>query len=106
MARFFPPVTAKQMTRCMRTMTWVTKTLSANGLFSRSILEWAVPRLGENVRHQFMPRQPDPLAAAYDQPLLALYQEAMNRFPSLARQLEDHLYRGTPLGADFAPIMG
>ena len=23
-----------------------------------------------------------------------------------ARQLEDHLYRGTPLGADFAPIMG
>ena len=106
MARFFPPLTRAQMGRCMRNMTWVTKTLSANGLFSRSILERAVPRLGETVRHQFMPRQPDPRAAAYDQPLLALYQEALNRFPSLARQLEDHLYRGTPLGADFAPIMG
>ena len=106
MVRFFPPVTAKQMTRCMRTMTWVTKTLSANGLFSRSILERAVPRLGETVRQQFMPRQPDPLASAYDQPLLELYNQALDRFPSLAKQLEDRLSRGTPLGADFAPIMG
>ena len=106
MARFFPPLTAAQMGRCMRNMTWVTKTLSANGLFSRSILERAVPRLGETVRHQFMPRQPDPRAAAYDQPLLSLYHQALERFPSLARQLEARLYRGTPLGADFAPIMG
>ena len=106
MARFFPPLTAAQMGRCMRNMTWVTKTLSANGLFSRSILERAVPRLGETVRHQFMPRQPDPQAAAYDQPLLSLYHQALERFPSLARQLEARLYRDTPLGADFAPIMG
>ena len=106
MARFFPPVTARQMTRCMRTMTWVTKTLSANGLFSRSILERAVPRLGETVRHQFMPRQPDPRVSQFDEPLLELYNRAPDRFPSLARQLEDRLSRGTPLGADFAPIMG
>ena len=106
MARFFPPVTARQMTRCMRTMTWVTKTLSANGLFPRRVLEQAVPRLGATVRQQFMTRQADPLPARYDEPLLERYGQARERFSSLAKQLEEHLYRRVPLGEDFAPIMG
>ena len=106
MARFFPPVTARQMTRCMHTMTWVTKTLSANGLFSRSSLERAVPRLGETVRHQFMPLQADPLAAQYDEPLLDRYTKAQALFPTLASQLEARLSHHAPLGSNFAPIMG
>lgn len=106
MARFFPPVTARQMTRCIRTMTWVTKTLSANGLFPRSVLERAVPRLGETVRQQFMTRQADPLPARYDEPLLERYGQARERFSSLAKQLEEYLSHGAPLGTDFAPIMG
>ena len=106
MARFFPPVTTRQMTRCMRTMTWVTKTLSANGLFPRRVLEQAVPRLGATVRQQFMTRQADPLPARYDEPLLERYGLARERFSSLAKQLQEHLYQGTPLGEDFAPIMG
>ena len=106
MARFFPPVTAAQLSRCIRNMTWATRILSGRGLLPRGILERIIPLAGETVRQQLMPRTPSPRAKAFDGELLGLYNRALERFPDLAKQLEEHLYRGAPLGEAFAPIMG
>ena len=106
MARFFPPVTAAQLSRCIRNMTWATRILSGRGLLPRGILERIIPLAGETVRQQLMPRTPSPRAKAFDGELLRLYNRALERLPDLAKQLEEHLYRGAPLGEAFAPIMG
>lgn len=106
MARFFPPVTAAQLSRCIRNMTWATRILSGRGLLPRGILERIIPLAGETVRQHLMPRTPSPRAKAFDGELLGLYNRALERFPDLAKQLEEHLYRGAPLGEAFAPIMG
>lgn len=53
-----------------------------------------------------MPRQPDPRVSRFDEPLLGLYTQALDRFSGLAAQLESCLLHGTPLNADFDPIMG
>ena len=106
MARFFPPATAAQLKRCIRNMTWATRILSGRGMLPRGILERVIPVAGETVRQQLMPRQPDPRVSRFDEPLLGLYTQALNRFPGLAAQLESCLLHGTPLNADFDPIMG
>lgn len=106
MARFFPPATAVQLKKCIRNMTWATRILSGRGLLPRGILERIIPVAGETVRQQLMPRQPDPKVSQFDEPLLGLYTQALERFPALAKQLENCLLHGTPLGKDFAPIMG
>ena len=106
MARCFPPATAAQLGRCMRNMTWATRILCGKGLLPRGLLERIIPIAGETARQQLMPRTPSPRAKAFDEPLLQLYDQALERFPALAKQLEEHLYQGTPLGEAFAPIMG
>ena len=106
MARFFPPATAAQLKRCIRNMTWATRILSGRGMLPRGILERVIPVAGETVRQQLMPRQPDPRVSRFDEPLLGLYTQALDRFPGLAAQLESCLLHGTPLNADFDPIMG
>lgn len=106
MARCFPPATAAQLGRCMRNMTWATRILCGKGLLPRGVLERIIPIAGETARQQLMPRTPSPRAKAFDEPLLQLYDQALERFPALAKQLEEHLYRRAPLGEDFAPIMG
>ena len=106
MARCFPPATAAQLGRCMRNMTWATRILCGKGLLPRGLLERLIPIAGETARQQLMPRIPSPRAKVFDEPLLQLYDQALERFPALAKQLEEHLYQGTPLGEDFAPIMG
>ena len=106
LARFYPPATAKELAKCLGNMTWASRILSGRGLLPRSVLEKLIPVAGETARQQLMPREENPRAAGFDQPLLALYHQALERFPGLACQLEACYRSAAPLGEDFAPIMG
>lgn len=106
LTRFYPPATEKELQKCLHNMTWATRILSGQGLLPRGVLERLIPLAGETARQQLMPKSADPRVAKYDRVLLELYTQALERFPSLARQLEACYTSAAPLGDAFAPIMG
>ena len=61
---------------------------------------------GKNGRDMVMTVGPNPNCAQLNEPMMACYQRALARFPSLAGQLESAIASGLPLGEDFAVCFG
>ena len=53
-----------------------------------------------------MQDQPNPRAQPYNEMLLSLYNQAMELYPRLAKQLSDHLHHNAPLGPEFDRTFG
>ena len=56
---------------------------------------------GPKMRQNFTERTANPQCAHLDEPMLALYDEALVKFPAMVENLEAHMSRNTPLGELF-----
>ena len=68
-----------------------------NGSFRRTV-EKAVP---DRLRQHFMGRTPNKNCAHLDEPMLALFDEALTRFPAMAAAMDVPLAHNAPLGELF-----
>lgn len=53
-----------------------------------------------------MTKGPDGKHRQFNEPMLALYEQAMEKYPAMLAQLKAHLKHGTPLGEEFDLIYG
>lgn len=105
-ARFYPGLTGKQLRRSMRNMKLSSRILAGKTVLPQSLLRRSLPAFAPAVHYQLMTEKPNPRVEGFCDQLLALYNRSAERFPILARQLEESLTRGTPLGKEFDLIFG
>lgn len=105
-ARFFPTATAADIDRCVKSMAGIVKWLASPGGASRAALKGAIRVTGEKFRQFVMPPQPNPNCAHLDTELMALYDQALARYPAMAAQLTAHLTRNAPLEEEFTAAFG
>lgn len=105
-SRLFPAVTARQVRRCTNNMAWASWILSGHSPLGRRALEVFLGLASKKAMQFLMTEGPNPTCARFDETMLTLYRQAGERFPTLARQLNGHIHRGTPLGEEFDPIFG
>ena len=102
-AVFFPPCKWGHLYQASHNMALHTCLLAnAPHELARKVLSAA----GEDIAQQLMPLEENSRCAHLDQPLLELFNEALERYPRMLLALQDHLEKGTPLGEDFAPDFG
>ena len=102
-ARFFPPCTGMQLWQATHNMALHTHLLST---VNHKLVETVLKAAGENISQQLMPLEADMSCENLDGPLLALYDEALERYPDMLRQLLAHLNQNAPLGEDFSRDFG
>ena len=99
-AAFYSNVTPGTVKRSIICMANSVKLLAMpNGNFRR-FAERSVP---ENLRQFFMGRTPNKNCAHLDAPMLALFEEALAKFPEMTAALSAHMSRNAPLGELFEP---
>ena len=62
--------------------------------------------MGKDIQDQQIPADPNRNCAYLDGDLHRLYRQALELYPSLTAQMEDHIKNRTPLGEDFAKDFG
>lgn len=99
-AGFYPGTTGGKVFRSVRSMSFLTGILAhpGNGPFLQKFL----PGLWEHS----IPAREDPDLAPYIGELHDLYGQAMERYPAMLSQLNDHLKTGAEFGPDFVPDFG
>ena len=97
-APFFPPCTGRQLWQASHNMALHTHLLAT---VNHTLVEKALSLAGPSIAQQLMPTEADMCCENLDAPLLALYDEALAKYPDLLRQLLEHLNSDAPLGADF-----
>lgn len=100
---FYPPATAYTVRLGVGTMALVCRALTMK---NRELLQ-TLFRLGGTYAVQLvMFTRPNHRCAHLIEPLEQLYQQALERFPTLAAQLDALLENGTPLGPEFDATFG
>ena len=99
-AAFYPGTTGGKVFRGIRSMALFTRVLAnpKNQLLLQKILPdlWA----------HSIPAEEDPNLAPYVRELQDLYGQALERYPAMLSQLQNHLKTGGAFGADFVPDFG
>lgn len=102
-AAFYPPATGAQISRSLRIMGFALRFLSnSNREKTEKLLKHIKPALTEHL----VPCEENPDYMLMVKDLQEFYDQAMQRYPELLRQLQEHRNTGAPLGADFAPDFG
>ena len=97
------PVTAGTVRRSVRHMAWHFHLLAT---VNPQLMEKALSHAGKNIRDQQIPREPNRNCAYLDGDLHRLYRQALELYPVLVAQMEDHIKNRTPLGEEFAGNFG
>ncbi len=100
-AEFYPPATPAMVSTSIRNMAAVVKLLASPPGLRRSILNTAVKATGDKFAPHVMSRTPNPKCAGLVDDLQVLYQQAMEKYPSMLEQLLAHMKHNAPLGEDF-----
>lgn len=100
-AVFYPATDAKQIRRCIRSMAFANGMLSASSRAGRGIVQTFLNLSGGEIRDMVMPKAPNPACAHLIEPMLQLYDDALERFPVLLEQLRMHMTYNAPLGELF-----
>ena len=95
------PVTPGQIRRSVRNMAFHFHLLAT---VKPALMDRVLGYMGS--RDIQIPPEPNQNCAYLDGELHRLYREALERFPILARQMEEHITDRTPLGEEFAGIFG
>lgn len=102
-AELYPGATAAGVATGVRHMAAVTRfTASRN----RKTVEAVFGLGGKKMLETLIPRTPDPACAPYDEQLMALYNKALESFPSMQAQLTALRTSGAELGEEFAVNFG
>ena len=100
---FFDPVTPAQIHTCVRNTARNARLLAhKNRRLLKSVLKFA----SQNVQDHIMLSTPNPRCEGMQPELLALYDQAMERYSVMLGQLADHIENGTAFGELFDPTFG
>ena len=102
-ARFFPPATGANISRCIKGMTFSLRLLGSS---KRSRTETLISRFAPGHMSQLIPLEEVADYAYMIGELLELYDQALVRYPLLLQQLQQHRKENTPLDDAFAPNFG
>ncbi|MBQ4641481.1 MAG: zinc dependent phospholipase C family protein [Oscillospiraceae bacterium] len=105
-ARFYPGTTEQTVAIGLKNMALTTRVFATKSSSARKLLSTGVGIVRKKQQDFFIPETPNPLCAHLDEPLLALYQQAEEKFPQLLLQLTSHLTYNAPLDQAFDPIFG
>lgn len=103
---FYPPATKKQIKESLCSMSAVTKLLGSSNPLLRGLTVKTLRASGESNAGLVMPEAPDERCAEFDEPLLELYEQALQNYPQQAVRLQEHLMHQEPLGELFEPEFG
>ena len=99
-AAFYGNVSPLTLKRSVKGMASAVKLLAMpNGNFRRTVEK----NLPARLQQHFMGRTPNKICAHLDEPLLALFDEALAKFPAMVEALDAHMSHNAPLGALFDP---
>jgi len=99
-SQFYGNISPLAVKHSVKSMATALKLLAMpNGNFRRTVEKSLPDRLGQF----FMGRTPNKRCAHLNAPMLALFDEALDKFPAMAAALEAHLACNAPLGELFAP---
>lgn len=103
-ASFYRGISGTEFARCMSHMRLLSKLLAA----PEGLLRNAVIKVTDMAGHSgfVMTKGADSAHERFNTPMLELYQQAMDQYPGMITQLQAHLKKGTPLGAEFDAIYG
>ena len=105
-ASVYPPVTGPQVERCIRRMRLLSSFFADSGRVKHAAIALVRRAASPRVAELAMQDQPNPRAQPYNEMLLSLYNQAMELYPRLAKQLSDHLHHNAPLGPEFDRTFG
>lgn len=97
-AGFYPPATVYTVRRSVRLMAAATRLMTMK---NRRLLQAIFNLGGTYASKMVMHQRPNRRCSALIPQLEELYEQALERFPMMAAQLEAYLKDGTPLGAEF-----
>ena len=97
------PVAPGKIRRSVRNMARHVHLLSA---VDQKLSSRVLGHLGRDIADQLTPPEPNRNCAYLDGELHRLYKEALELYPVLTGQMEDHVQNRTPLGEDFARTFG
>lgn len=102
-ADFYPPATGAQISRSLKVMAFDLGFLSHP---NRDKREKLLRKISPALVDHMIPREENPESILMVRELLEHYEKALERYPHLLAQLQEHQKDGTPLGDDFAPNFG
>ena len=102
-AQFFPMTTPAQVRTSVANMARYARLLAHK---KRKLLEAVLKLTNQNVRDHVMMTRANPRCESMIPELMALYNQALEQYPVMLAQLDDHLQNGTPLGELFDKTFG
>lgn len=102
-AGFYPPATADIVLQSVHHMARLTHTLTAPEGVKRNTVQKMLTLTAPAIKGLVMPAHPNHRCTDLDEPMMALYDRAMELYPVLVEQLMAHMTYNALLGEDFAP---
>lgn len=100
---FYPPASSYTISRCVKNMHRITHFLSSR---DRKRVRRLIGLGGKRALEMVMTNMPNANCSHLDEPLLRLYETALQHFGVCAPALLEHLSTGEPLGSEFEAIFG
>lgn len=105
-AKFFPPATGAQMERAVGNMAALVTWLASDRGLAKWSLEGAIRLTGDTFSGFVRHNHPNPNCAHLNERILNLYDQAVSRYPEMARQLGAHLSHNAPFEEAFTASFG
>ena len=105
-AKFYPPVTSRQVEDSLRNMAHQVKMFATPEGARRTLLRKSMDLLKLPIGHMMMTTGANPQCAHLNAPLKEKYDLAVVQFPELLSQLQGHLTYNGGLGEEFKKIFG
>lgn len=100
---FYPGASPSNILRSVKNMAWITHLLAAR---NRKTTEMLVGIAGKEAKQMLMPRSPNLNCEFLDEPMMALYDQALEHYPVMEAQLTALISTGAPLGEEFSLTFG
>jgi len=105
-AAFFPQLKPEEMRTSVKRMASFRRLLATPKAKKRRFLGKLMTIPGGQLRHHLMHERRNTNCSHLNGELLALFDQALERYPVLLEQIMAHMERSTPLGAEFDPEFG
>ena len=105
-AAFYPEVSCKDVTECIRSMALAQQLLAVPTAAGYAAVRLVTGFAGRNTAGKVMTVSPNRKCDHLNQKLLALYEQALANFPAFLEQLSAHMAYGEPLRDHFSADFG
>lgn len=105
-ADFFYPATPGMVNMSIRNMAGIVKWLASPKGMRRNALKTAVKVTGDKFSQHVMSRTPNGNCSHLDEPMMALYEQAVQAYPVMLEQMLAHMDHNAPLGELFEKPFG